>query len=82
LIPSRQGELAALRWEDIDLTGKPFITARRSADTRTKTRASTTRTNKERKILIGISTVDAFFGTDSQRAILRSSILLGRNKGL
>jgi integrase len=31
----RQGELAALRWEDIDLTDKPSITVRRSADTRT-----------------------------------------------
>ena len=36
----RQGELAALRWEDIDLTDKPSITVRRSADTRTKTRVS------------------------------------------
>ncbi|MDQ3861964.1 MAG: hypothetical protein M3317_00370 [Actinomycetota bacterium] len=41
---------AALRWEDVDLTGKPSITVRRSADTRTKTRVSTTKTGKERKI--------------------------------
>src|ERR687894_94756 len=34
----RQGELAALRWEDLDLAGKPSITVGRSADTRTKTR--------------------------------------------
>ena len=54
----RQGELAALRWDDIDLTGKPSITVRRSADTRTQTRVSTTKTGKERKIHIGPRTVD------------------------
>lgn len=54
----RQGELAALRWEDIDLTGKPSITVRRSADTRTQTRVSTTKTGKERKIHIGPRTVE------------------------
>jgi integrase len=54
----RQGELAALRWDDIDLTSKPSITVRRSADTRTQTRVSTTKTGKERKIHIGPRTVD------------------------
>ena len=54
----RQGELAALRWEDVDLTGKSTITVRRSADTRTKTRVSTTKTGKERKIRIGPRTVE------------------------
>src|SRR5918994_687018 len=54
----RQGELAALRWEDVDLAGKPAITVRRSADTRTKTRVSTTKTGKERKIHIGPRTVE------------------------
>jgi integrase len=54
----RQGELAALRWEDVDLTGKPSITVRRSADTRTKTRVSTTKTGKLRKIHIGPRTVE------------------------
>ena len=54
----RQGELAALRWEDIDLTDKPSITVRRSADTRTKTRVSTTKTGKERKIHIGPRTIE------------------------
>ena len=54
----RQGELAALRWEDVDLTGKPSITVRRSADTRTKTRVSTTKTGKERKIHVGPRTVE------------------------
>jgi integrase len=54
----RQGELAALRWEDIDLTDKPSITVRRSADTRTKTRVSTTKTGKDRKIHIGPRTIE------------------------
>src|SRR5215212_1864676 len=54
----RQGELAALRWEDVDLTDKPSIVVWRSADTRTKTRVSTTKTGKERKIHIGPRTVE------------------------
>ena len=45
----RQGELAALRWGDVDLAGKPSITVRRSTDTRTRTRVSTTKTGKDRK---------------------------------
>src|SRR3712207_6719001 len=41
----RQGELAALRWEDLDLDKpRPAVTVRRSADTRTRTRVSTTKT--------------------------------------
>ena len=58
----RQGELAALRWEDIDLTVKPSITVKRSADTRTKTRVSTTKTGKDRRIHIGPRTVDVLKG--------------------
>ena len=54
----RQGELAALRWEDLDLGAKPTITVGRSADTRTRTRVSTTKTGKERKIGIGPRTVE------------------------
>src|SRR5215208_2005480 len=54
----RQGELAALRWEDLALDGKPSITVRHSADTRTKTRVATTKTGKERKIHIGPRTVE------------------------
>jgi integrase len=54
----RQGELAALRWEDVDLAGKPSITVRRSADTRTMTRVSTTKTGRERKIHVGPRTVE------------------------
>jgi integrase len=54
----RQGELAALRWEDVELGSKPTITVRRSADTRTKTRVSTTKTGKERKVRIGPRTVE------------------------
>jgi integrase len=54
----RQGELAALRWDDVDLTGRPSITVRFSADTRTKTRVSTTKTGRERKVHIGPRTVE------------------------
>jgi integrase len=54
----RQGELAALRWEDVDLTGEPSIIVRRSADTPTKTRVSTTKTGKEHKIYFGPRTVE------------------------
>jgi integrase len=53
----RQGELAALRWEDLDLSGKGCVTVCRSADTRTQTRISTTKTGEERRIGIGVRTV-------------------------
>jgi integrase len=56
----RQGELAALRWEDVEVgeAGKPTITVRHSADTRTKTRVSTTKTGQERRVGIGPRTVE------------------------
>jgi integrase len=54
----RRGELAALRRENVDPTGRPSIPVRRPADTRTKTRVSTTKTGKERKIRIGPRTVE------------------------
>jgi len=55
----RQGELAALRWEDLDLSGakRGTVTVRRSADTRTQTRVSTTKTGEERRVGIGDRTV-------------------------
>ena len=57
----RQGELAALCWEDVDLADpdKAAITVRRSADTRTRTRVSTTKTGEERRIGIGPRTAEA-----------------------
>jgi integrase len=56
----RQGELAALRWEDVDLgdRGKPTITVRHSADTRRKPRVTTTKTGQERRVRIGPRTVE------------------------
>lgn len=54
----RQGELAALRWEDVDLGDKATITVRRSADTRTQTRVSTTKTDQERRVGIGPRTIE------------------------
>jgi integrase len=55
----RQGELAALRWEDLDLsdTERGTVTVGRSADTRTRTRISTTKTGEERRVGIGARTI-------------------------
>jgi integrase len=52
----RQGELAALRWEDLVLSERGSVTVRRSADTRTRTRISTTKTGEERRVGIGVRT--------------------------
>ena len=55
----RQGELAALRWEDRDLDGaRPAVKVRRAADTRTKTVITPTKTGEERMVGIGPRTVD------------------------
>jgi integrase len=55
----RQGELAALRWEDLDLDGpRPSVTVRRSADTRTKTVVTPTKTGEERTVGMGPRTVE------------------------
>src|SRR5215207_8069387 len=54
----RQGELAALRWEDLDFGTKPTITVRRSADTRTSKVVSTTKTGQETRVGIGPRTVE------------------------
>src|SRR5215210_6939073 len=55
----RQGELAALRWEDLDLEGdRPSVSVRRSADTRTKTVITPTKTGEERTVIIGPRTVE------------------------
>ena len=56
----RQGELAALRWEDLDL-GCPrpsIVVVRRSADTRTNTVVTPTKTGEERNVGIGPRTVE------------------------
>jgi integrase len=78
----RQGELAALGWDDIDLTGKPFITVRRSADTRTKTRVSTTKTCKERKIHIGSRTVEMLKAHRASQLKERMAATSWANSGL
>jgi integrase len=55
----RQGELAALRWEDLDLEGdRPSVSVRRSADTRTKSVITPTKTGEERTVIIGPRTVE------------------------
>jgi integrase len=54
----RQGELAALRWGDADLEAeRPYVEVRRSADTRTKTVITPTKTGEERRVGIGPRTV-------------------------
>jgi integrase len=55
----RQGELGAFRWEDLDLDGpRPSIRVCRSADTRTKTVVTPTKTGEERTLGIGSRTVE------------------------
>jgi integrase len=78
----RQGELAALRWDDFDLTGKPSITVRRSADTRTKTRVSTTKTGQERKIHIGPRTVEVLKAHRARQLNERMAATSWANSGL
>lgn len=55
----RQGELAALKWEDVEGNN---IVVWRSADTRSRPRVSTTKTGRERRIPIGpriVATLEA-----------------------
>lgn len=58
----RQGELAALRWEDLDLElgseARTSVNVRRSADTRTQTVITATKTGEERTVGIGPRTVE------------------------
>ena len=56
----RQGELAALRWEDVDLDGpRPALTVCHSADTRVSPpRITPTKTGKDRRVRIGPRTVE------------------------
>jgi len=69
----RQGELAALRWEDLDLGKKPNITVRRSADTRTSTVVSTTKTGQERRVGIGPRTVETLEAHRGRQRLERSA---------
>ena len=57
----RQGELAALRWEDVDLSSpeRGSIRVSRSADTRARTIVSATKTGEERTVGIRARTVAA-----------------------
>ena len=56
----RQGELAALKWQDIDLEGpRPGVTIRHSADTRlSPPQITPTKTGKDRRVRIGPRTVE------------------------
>lgn len=55
----RQGELAALRWEDFDLDSpRPAVTVRLSADTRTQTIITATKTGVARTVGLGPRTTE------------------------
>jgi integrase len=55
----RQGELAALLWEDLDLDGpRPSVRVARSADTRTQTVVTSTKTGQERIVRLGPRTAE------------------------
>jgi integrase len=55
----RQGELAALRWEDLALDGpRPSVRVARSADTRARTVVTPTKTGEERIVRLGPRTVE------------------------
>jgi len=78
----RQGELAALRWEDLDLGVKPNITVRRSADTRTRTVVSTTKTGQERRVGIGPRTVETLEAHRGRQRIERMAASSWHDPGL
>jgi integrase len=78
----RQGELAALRWEDLDLGTKPNITVRRSADTRTRTVVSTTKTSKERRVGIGPRTVETLEAHRGRQRLERMAARSWHDPGL
>jgi integrase len=71
----RQGELAALRWEDIEFEPRSAITVRHSADTRRMVRVSTTKTGEERRVRIGARTVRVL---EAHRAHLREERMKSR----
>jgi integrase len=71
----RQGELAALRWEDIEFGPRSAITVRHSADTRRMVRVSTTKTGEERRVRIGARTVRVL---EVHRAHLREERMKAR----
>jgi integrase len=78
----RQGELGALRWEDLDLGTKPAITVRYSADTRTKTVVSTTKTGEERKVGIGPRTVEVLEAHRARQRLERMAARSWHDPGL
>jgi integrase len=78
----RQGELAALRWEDLDLGAKPQVTVRYSADTRTKTVISTTKTGEERKVGIGPRTVEILEAHRARQRLERMAASTWHDPGL
>jgi integrase len=80
----RQGELAALSWEDVDLDGpRPAITVRHSADTRVSPpRITPTKTGKDRRVRIGPRTVEVLRAHRSRQRFERMKAPAWEDPGL
>jgi integrase len=80
----RQGELAALKWEDVDLDGpRPAITVRHSADTRVSPpRITPTKTGEERRIRIGPRTVEVLKAHHARQRLERMKATAWADPGL
>jgi integrase len=80
----RQGELAALKWEDLDLDSpRPAITVRHSADTRVSPpRITPTKTGKERRVRIGPRTVEILKAQRSRQRLERIKATSWTDTGL
>jgi integrase len=80
----RQGELAALRWEDVDLDGpRPALTVRHSADTRVSPpRITPTKTGKDRRVRIGPRTVEVLRAHRSRQRFERMKAPAWEGPGL
>ena len=77
----RQGELSALRWEDLHLEAeRPHLAVRRSADTRTI--VSTTKTGEERRVGIGPRTVAVLESHRQRQRIERMAVSSWADPGL
>ena len=80
----RQGELAALRWEDVDLDGaRPAIIVRHSADTRVSPPCITpTKTGMDRRVRIGPRTVEVLRAHRSRQRFERMKAPAWEDPGL
>lgn len=78
----RQGELAALRWEDLDLGGpRPSVRVARSADTRTRTVVTPTKTGEERVVRLGPRTVEVLEEHKGRQRVERMAARIWEDPG-